>query len=344
VRWLVGLALLLLCAGAAAEASRVVLLEPTNQAAALREAFERTKAELGAAGFDVVVRPLVDASNPRPALEEAARETNAFAAVAISTASGSAAADIWVTDRLTGKTLIRSVDVRDVGAESRASALAIRAVELLRASLVEAIHPPPPPATVPAPAPAPIPDDVSEWMADPVDSPLAGFALEIGGALLHGFDDLGPAGSPLLRLSYGADLGLAGRLTVAGPAFGARPEGPYGSAVVRQEMATLELVYAPPVDWWGVQPLASAGFGAYHLHARGELEPPFVGQTDEVWSLAVRFGVGLGYRFHPDVMALLDAELVLVVPRAVVTMAGEPIASAGAPSLSSSLGVVVRFP
>jgi hypothetical protein len=342
VRWLAAALVSIstaLASAALAEPSRVVLLEPAAQTAGvLREAMERTKAELQAAGFDVVVRPLADGPNLRPALETAAHESQAFAAVAVSLSAGSASADVWVTDRITGKTVIRTVDVRDVAPEARASALAIRAVELLRASLVEAIRP----GVSEEPAPE-LPPDVSEWMTPEPDPPLAGFAVEIGGALLHGFDDMGTAGSPILRLSYGADIGLAGRLTLAGPAFGPNPRGPYGSASVRQEMATLELVYVPCVDWLGFEPVLSAGAGVYHLHARGDLTPPFEGQSDDVWSVAIRAGAGLGYRVHPDVMALLDAELVLALPRAVVTMAGEPIASAGLPSLSSSLGVVVRF-
>jgi acetyl-CoA C-acetyltransferase len=41
---------------------------------------------------------------------------------------------VWVTDRVTGKTLVRSVNVGDLPPGEQPRALAIRAVELLRAS------------------------------------------------------------------------------------------------------------------------------------------------------------------------------------------------------------------
>jgi hypothetical protein len=321
-----------------AEASRVVVLRPAAAGAALRESIGRTEAELRAEGFAVVVRDAPPGVPPREALERAASEVDTVAAVSLFLAPSGAAADVWVTDRITGKTSMRTVRVDDLAPAERARALAIRAVELLRASLIEATAAP----TRDQPRASPIPADVERWL-DPDDSPLGGFGAEIGVALLTSFDGMDPAGAPLLRLSYATRAGWLARVSFVGPAFGAQPGGARGSAAVRQELLTLDVGYAPAVDWGGLWPIVWVGGGFYHLRAVGELFAPFESQSDEVWAAAAIAGAGLGYQLSPELTALLDVSLVLTNPRAVVTIFGEPIGSAGRPSLSSSLGVAAHF-
>lgn len=324
----------LLVAGPAFAQSRVVLLEPVSAAGPLRDALARTRAELAAEGFDVVVQPLPDGVDPRVALENAAKAADAEAAIAIESVRDGA--DVWVTDRVTGKTLVRSVDVRDQPAAEQPRALAIRAVELLRASLVEAI-------VLPSPhAPQPLPPDLQDFV-QPAAGPLQGVGAQLGVGMLTGFDGIGPAGGPALRLSYGLESGLFARLAWMGPSFGGAVDGPLGAATVRQEMLTLDLGYAPHVNWAGFSPTVWLGAGFHHLDARGELAPAFVSQSADVWAAAVVGGVGLGYRITPRVMLALDTEIVVLMPRPVVTMAGAPIATTGRPSLLSTLGVVIRF-
>jgi hypothetical protein len=316
--------------------SRVVLLEPQDATGELHDALARTRAELTGQGFEVAVKDLPPNVDTRAALEAAAAAANAQAAIAIeSVASG---ADVWVTDRVTGKTSVRSVNVGDLPEAEQPRALAIRAVELLRASLVEAVALPEPEGG----PPAPVPDDIRHFV-EPRAGPLAGIGAQLGVALLTGFDGIGPAGGPAVRLSFGLDVGLFARLAWAGPAFGAAVEGPLGEATVREEMLTLDVGYAPYVDWAGFSPMIWVGGGFHHLAARGELSPGFVGQSDDVWSAAIVGGAGLGYRITPEVMLLLDAEGVVTLPRPIVTMAGETIATTGRPSLLSTLGVVIRF-
>ncbi len=334
--WLVVGALILL-AGPALAGSRVVLLEPTDSDGPLRDALARTRAELSAEGFEVVVRPLPRGVSTREALQDAAAASDAEAAISIESITGGA--DVWVTDRVTGKTLVRTVDVSDLPAAEKPRALAIRAVELLRASLVEAVALPPPEG---GPPPKPLPAPLRAFV-EPEAGPLEGVAAQLSVALLTGFDGVGPAGGPALRLSYGLDLGLFLRVAWAGPAFGMEVEGPIGAAVVREEMLTLDVGYAPKVDWAGFTPLVWVGGGAHHLAARGELAAGFVAQSDDVWSAALAGGAGLGYRLTPRVMLLLDSEALVALPRPVITMRGERVATTGRPSLLSTFGVAVRF-
>jgi len=323
---------------AQAARSRVVVLHPAVAGGAVPEAVTRTRAELAAEGFEVVSTPLPRGADLRRTLVAAAARHEALAAVAIFGLDGNAAADLWVTDRTTGKTVIRSVRVAQLPAAERPRALAIRAVELLRASLVEAVAP----ATREHQQLGALPADAERWLS-PAAGPLAGLSAQLSLALLTSFDGIGPAGAPQLRLALGTDGGWTGRVTFLGPALGARPSGPQGSARVRQELATLELAYAPPVDWAGWTPVLWVGAGPYHLHATGELLPGHQGTSDDVWAAALLAGAGVGYRFTDEVAALADVAALLTSPRAEVTLFGDVIGRAGRPSLQSSLGVVVRF-
>jgi hypothetical protein len=327
---------LVLVTGDALAQSRVVVLEPVNAEGPLRDALTRTRAELAAEGFEVVVQQLPEGADTRRTLESAAESADAEAAIAIESITGGA--DVWVTDRVTGKTLVRTVDVRDQPTNEQPRALAIRAVELLRASLVEAV-------ALPAPEGEkhkPLPKDIQSFV-EPEAGPLLGVGAQLSVGLLTGFDGIGPAGGPVLRLSYGLDMGLFARLAWAGPAFGGAVDGPLGSAAVREEMLTLDLGYAPGVAWAGFSPMLWLGAGFHHLDARGELDEGFVGQSEDVWSAAITGGAGMGYRITPRVMVLLDAEAVVTLPRPVITMAGERIATTGRPSLLATFGVVIRF-
>lgn len=103
----------------------------------------RLEAELRTAGFDVVRRE-VGGTVARALLDTLAQEANAFAAVALTEAGRSI--DVWIEDRLTGKTVIRTLVADDD------AVIATRAAELLQASFVEltlrpAVQPVPPEVT-----------------------------------------------------------------------------------------------------------------------------------------------------------------------------------------------------
>jgi hypothetical protein len=324
---------MLLCstrAEAAPNTTRVVLLRPPRADAVVREAVTRARAELEAEGFEVLVQSST-ATDQRRSLMRAADDNQAAAAIWVFPIGGRPAADVWVTDRVTNKTVIRTIDVRDVEPSGRAAAIAIRTVELLRASLVETLV-----------RDEPVPAAVKRFVSG-ANGPLAGVAAELGVGVLASVDELGVAGAPLARLSFGLDMGLGMRLSWLGPAFGASAAGAVGTAEIRQEMLTFELFYAPEVNWSGLSPMIWLGGGFYHLVANGELQTPYTNQSAEVWSAAGVLGVGLGYRLTDEVMALLDAEAVLTAPRAVVTMLGERVGTAGRPSIGSTLGIVMRF-
>lgn len=123
-----------------------ILLVVDERAVALAT---RVSAELETLGFSVEAQT----REPNPAeLAIAARQASAFAAIGIGpTAEGNV--EITVLDRVTGKTLRREVLGRSLEDPTTRELVALRASELLRASLmeIEAPHPPrgelpPPPA------------------------------------------------------------------------------------------------------------------------------------------------------------------------------------------------------
>ncbi|WP_437490633.1 hypothetical protein WME75_14070 [Sorangium sp. So ce1014] len=349
---------------AAAAASRVVIVEADADDPLVREAATRLRAELGAAGFEVVRVPRArrgDAHDARDALERAAQDEGAFAAAAIFRSRAGATADLWIVDRVTQKTVVRTVEVSGAAAPS---VMAVRAVELLQASLLEAnlLSTRAPPEGAAGGERVAVPDDVRRWMApvrrqagaDPAAARagmLAGVGVEAGLVALLSADGIGPALGPALRLSYGAGAGggggalpagLAARLTFAGPALGPALEGVLGTVSVRQEMALLEAVWALETGT-AVSPVLSAGLGGFHLFISGDPLPPLRSATGEVWSIAATFGGGAGLRLTERAALLLDAHAIFAEPRAVVTLGGERLGTAGRPTFAGYLGLLVRL-
>jgi hypothetical protein len=318
---------------AGAGPSKVVLLRG-NGGALVEEAINRLRAELAASGFTVETVALPPQADARTTVERVAREAGAFAAVMVSPSNGGTSADIWVTDRVTGKTSVRNVEVSGTTAPAD---LAVRAVDLLQASLLEAT---PAAARPRAPAPA----DVARWV-EPSRLPrpfFAGLWLEAGGGALLATGGIGPAACPSFRLSFGWRNGMGFRLGFAGPAVGAPLESPLGTATVRQEIAFLEAFYA--VDTRSpLIPVVSLGAGAYHLYASGAPKPPYIGASAETWTAAANAGLGGAYRLAERVALTLDVRGFLTVPRPVVTLAGRELGSAGRPSILVTAGVLASL-
>ncbi|WP_437552594.1 hypothetical protein WME97_15000 [Sorangium sp. So ce367] len=343
---------------AAAAASRVVIVEAGVDDPLVLEAATRLRAELGAAGFEVVRVLRAPEGDLRAGLERAAKEADAFAAATIVRSRTGATADLWIVDRVTQKTVVRAVEAAGAAAPS---VMAVRAVELLQASLLEASLQEPQ-GRAAEDGGAAVPDDVRRWMA-PVrqragmpPAPeragmLAGVGVEAGFVALLSADGVGPALGPALRLSYGAGAdgrggalpaGLAARLTFAGPTLGPTLDGELGTVSVRQEMAFLEAVWA--LDTGGaIWPVLSAGVGGIHLFVSGDPLPPLRSATGDVWSVAAALGGGAGLRLTDRAALLVDAHAIFAEPRAVVTLGGERLGTAGRPTFAGFLGLLVRL-
>ena len=340
-------ALVLFAADAHAGAARVVLAQPAAPDEVVAEVATRVRAELAAAAFEVVIVTLAPGANPREQIEATALEPRPIATLAIVRLEDRPAVDVWVYDRLTDKTSVRRLDLGKRADPEQTSALAIHAVELLRASLLETRARSQ--AKVTAAAPKPVPREVGDWVeraVEPRRPLLEGRTIGVAGAVLHSFAGIGPAFAPAVRLSFGAPSGVAGRLSVIGPAFGVNLEAPKGTAFVRQELAVAEIVYSPSQSW--LVPVVSLGAGAYHLYTSGQpSDPGNRHSTDNVWAALIDAGIGLGARLGGNAAIAIDVHAFVTQPAARVGIGDDPgdasFGPTGRPSFVASLGLQSGF-
>lgn len=352
LRWLLGgaalLVALVLCSAASAQRPRVALAQPIDPDPIQAEVARRIRAELQMASFEVVVVPLDPGAEPRQGVEFAGIDPRPIATVAIVRLENRPAVDVWVSDRVTGKTLVKRLAVGRRADAETTSSLAIHAVELLRASLLEMrTQSGRRDAGGAADGTSPVPHEVTEWVDHAIlaESPKPLFerpSVAVAAATLYSSPAMGPAFAPMLRVSVGAANGVAGRLAVVGPGFGAELRGPKGTASVRQELALAELVYAPSRRW--LVPTVSAGMGGYHLYLQGDsTDPAYRGVSNHLWAFVADVGLGLVARVGPGAAISLDVHGLVTQPAARVAIGDTSIATVGRPSLLASLGLLAAF-
>jgi hypothetical protein len=341
---LLALGCLIAAAAPARAASRVVLLRTVNAEELLRKAEILLQAELRAAGFDVADVERTQAADPRADVE-AAGGVDPIAVVALvlsaQAAPGKPAAEVWISDRVTGKLVVRGLRIAPGSIDGAAADLALRAVELLRGSLLEIKFEKPRPA---AHAPA----DVARFVGD-VAGPEArafawqGLGLAVGAVILWGLGELEPAWAPTARLSYGGRSGGTLRIAFAGPSASHEILANEGSARMRQMLFTLDglLSFRPARR---LQPYARGGVGLHHLrvegtgksnlfpgHTRGRLVPFALG------------GGGVAVRLGRSVSLVAEAELCLGTRATVITISDVEHARFDRLFLGASLGLLSAF-
>ena len=331
---------------ASAERARVALAQPADPDDVQAEVATRIRAELETALFEVVVVPLDAGTDPRQGVESAAIEPKPIATVAIVRLQNRPAVDVWVSDRVTGKTLVKRVDVGRKSDAAITSSLAIHAVELLRASLLE-VRTEAAPREARTDGPSPIPHEIVDWVDRAIlpEAPkplLARPAISVAAATIYSSAGMGPAFAPVVRASVGAPNGVAARISFAGPGFGAEVRVPSGTAFVRQELALAEFVYAPSRRW--LVPIASVGIGGYHLYTKGESSDPHYGRgTGHAWAVLADIGIGLAARLTPSAALSIDVHGMMTQPSTHLYIGDTPIGTVGRPSVLASLGLVAAF-
>jgi hypothetical protein len=340
------LACLLVAAPAHAEAPyRVVVVTPEVDA----EVSARLRAELTALGFEVVEGELDVAA---PSLDELAKSREAAFAVELTPSDGGY--EVTLRDRVTNKTLLREV----VGG-ARPAEIALRAVELLRASLLElrAVHgvegdvpsdprlaaiaeqtmPPPKPAARPRRSPRPKHDE-------PEPERVYG---TLGGAGLWRYDGGGSGSAFGLEASGGWFMirALQARVAARFETPASAIETPEGNVSFRAGQLGVSLAYhfLDPVGT--VSPFAEAGVHFTWLHVEGSASAPRMrGNVDDVFTTVpfLAAGVVLGAR-----SAILRGRAALgvgfAVPAHDVAVAGEVVETWGAPLAYATVGVEVQL-
>ena len=344
-RFLVVLAALLFSPAGAAHAElsyRVVLLRPPITDDVTSDALARVRGELTAAGFEVSMLDQDPALGVRTALETVGRELDPIAAFAIVRAATDNTAEIWVCDRIAGKSVIQSVrlDAGGTRGESSPSAvLAVQAVELLKASLAQYWLASQRRASRSAAATG----TGGAVAASPATYETAGLGIEAAVGLLDNAGAIGPVWQPVVRVSYGGGRGWTGRITVAGLGTDAELRDPDGSAQVQQAFGLLELLRSFRAGT-RAQPFLSIGAGAYRAGVVGVAGGPnFGGSSREAWSALGVAGGGVVVPVVWRVALVVAAQVGLTVPDNLIRLNGAEAGRTGWPSLFASAGVRARF-
>lgn len=289
------------------------------------------EAELQLLGFEVVHAPAIDPTRVRD-LQALARELDVAAAILVD--PGDAQIDLWVVDRTTGKTVVRTVAIDDPRSHDAARVAAVRAIDLLRASFRELEDAPPPPeAEVKATPP----------VRRTIRRVPRRFGLTVGPAVAGAAGGLGATAHVAIAFEamphpvFG--IGVRGFV----PVVGARVTAPEGAVRVHVGWITVGPRFALRKPDRIVLPSLGVSVGAAFAGMRGEAEPPYEGHYDLVASAMFELDAALAIAVHSRVRIWLDASVGAAVPRVGVRIAGERVATWGTPLGAGVLGVQFVF-
>lgn len=295
----------------------------------------RVQAELEALGFRaVLLAPAVDPAS-RLSLEVAARNAGAIAAIrAVPSERG---VEVWIADRVTGKTVVREIVSAD-GVLDRDAALALSTVDLLRASLLEITLPAPPSGEVPATP------EIREKMALPAPRSLAGarpptLHLALAPGVLLSPGGFGAAASLGLGLDWMPSEHVGVSALAAIPLSGARIEQAPGSvdlAVLLVGGGARFLFTARESAW---SPTADLGLMAVSLRSAGTANPGFRASEPSALTAAPFARLGLAFALTPSLRLRADVLAGVIVQGVSIQVAQREIATWGKPLVLSSFGV-----
>jgi hypothetical protein len=323
-------------------APRVSLLRPPAAPATVSEALVRLQAELTVEGFDAQVTEVGLGADVRASLEKVAPTMDATAVVAVVAGSDPASAELWVVDRMTGKTVVRRVHADPKEAARIAEVLSIRAVELLRASFLElAITSRPSPDVVDVPLPsAPV---VTRFATEALEEPDWKWAVEAGGGGVGAVQ--GASGGttllsefmPVARVERAFTARFCARVTVAGLGTQSRVDMPGGYANVSQNFVLAEGLVRFRRGR-RLEPVVSLGAGILYLSAEGHETAPYIGGSASRVSAAADAGIGLRVPIRPRRVELgVELHALLAEPYPIVRFFQTEVARAGRPSLLASV-------
>jgi hypothetical protein len=316
----------------------VVLLRPVPTEALLAESIMRIKSELLAGDFEVTVVDTPGSElvpDVRVLKRLAARTKPPSATLAIFGDLDDGKAELWVVDRITGRSVIRRVEVETSSDRPISEVLAIRVQELLRATLVE--------VSVEETRPQPLEPEsptVNAKQPEAEATPILPwqFGIEAGGSVFGGAGGFGTAGAPVLRVRFAIAEHFWLRLGALG--FGNEPRLVLGgaSASISQSLVLLE----GEARFWPrrkLQPSVSVGIGSERVAVDGAANFPFHGRTDGRWYFAADVGAGVAMRLSSHWEAQLEGHVFVALPRPEVRFAGNTFAQAGLPTFLATLTV-----
>jgi len=288
----------------------------------------RLRAELGTLGLSVVDVSL-DPPEGATSLDDAARRVNAFAAVHVVPAKGGV--EVWVADRVTGKTLLRELVVAPGAALD--DVVALQAVELLRASLEElglAKKPARDVKVTPvvarrAPSPSPPERQAHHLM------------LQVGPALAVSPGGVGPSGQALVGLRWrpASALGMdAWSLLPVVSGSTRRPEGTADVSPLFFGADVAAWLLAPDADF---QLSGAGGIALVRLAIEGHAQPPLASRAETALAALPFARVAVERPIGDRLGVELDGFVGVTAQRAVLRFAGREVADWGRPLVIGTL-------
>ncbi|HEY8926897.1 MAG TPA: hypothetical protein VIU64_21085 [Polyangia bacterium] len=311
---------------------RVALLDSPGSGPLARDCVTRIRAELVAGGFEVSVVDPGPRADPITLADVMEQQQGTVATVALVGDPDQPAAELWILDRIGPAPVVRRVQAPSDDREHLPEILAIRTIEILRASalklLVESTRAAaaPPVAVEVAPPPPPPPRPRT-------------FGLEAGVSLLESVGGAGPAALPLARLRARLGDWMFARLTVAG--LGTRPQvdSMEGSASINQSLGLVELAVALRPGR-RVRPTFMLGGGAFHFESEGVGRYPSQGVRAARFTGAADAGVGLLANVTAAVSLAFEVHGLVALPHPKVRFFDTDAATLGYPALLASLTMV----
>ncbi|MES1205492.1 MAG: hypothetical protein ABUS79_06105 [Pseudomonadota bacterium] len=250
--------------------------------------------------------------------------------------------------------------VADTGAGAPPAALAVRAVELLRAMLFEVAAGPGASASAAVPIVQQAVDVETTASAgraagepEPAGPGLVGMGpnnvtVSIGAAVIGGFAGLNAVYGPMVTVGRQTSKHVLLSALLAGPAFGPDQSNIAGSVTIRHELAALQADLMG-VIWRRFVVRAGIGGGFYHIHVDGRPNGLAM-SSGEVTNRSTGGFAGLlswsagvvGY-IRPDVGVFVDGRMFVLMPTPVILLNGIEVGRAGNPGLTVSAGVELKM-
>jgi hypothetical protein len=328
-----GLAFGLACSAVAkADGPRVLLVSPPGAAREVSVALVRVQGELVADGFEVVSVEAAPGATSETAMSQA--ENGSSTTVGLFLSPDGANAELWVVDRLTNKTVVRHVATGSESTKLSPEVLALKAVELLRASLLElVVERNTAEASAAARAAA---ERASDWAARPIVEQKPRWALETGAAVIWNPGQVDPAFVSVARGRRALTDQLHLRLSFAG--LGTRPQvtGTGGSAAVAEWCALAEGIFQP-LPHGSLKPVLTLGAGTFHTSITGQASAPYRGLRQAEWSFVADAGAGLVVHLASRLELAVEGHALWAVPEPIVRFVNDDAAHIGHPGVVGTL-------
>jgi hypothetical protein len=332
-------ALVLSCAALGALAPEARAQAPPPAIAILCEPGDRfgrrVAAELEALGFRAVIVDAASTPTSRASLEASARSAGAMAAIrAVPSERG---VEVWIADRVTGKTVLRQVSPEG-GAPDPDAALAIRAVELLRASLLEVTLPSAPAGEVVGTPELrekmrlPAYPEPEKTVVPTLRFSLApGVLASPGGAGAAASLDVGVAWMPSEHVGVAAFMAIPlSQPRIAGAAGSVDFSALLAGAAVRMLFTTRASTWAPSADF---------GVAAVWLKSVGIDQTGFHAGDANAVTAAPFARAGLAFAPRPQLRLRTDVLVGVIGQGVSLRVAGHEVATWGKPFFLGSAGV-----